>query len=142
MLACPVAKPTKKFGLPDARKITRPPKCDGVAWVDGVVTIVATDRAHIALGRRASMLVVQRPPSAFALPGSVVERAVVEGVREGTRAGVQGAAVTPYLLDFVNRATFGRAREANLALLEQKAALAADITVALAAALNSAVTSE
>lgn len=113
-----------------------------VTRVDDVATIVATYRAHIALGRRASMLVVQPPPSAFALPGSVVERAVVEGVREGTRAGVQGAAVTPYLLDFVNRATFGRAREANLALLEQNAALAADITVALAAALNSAVTSE
>jgi pseudouridine-5'-phosphate glycosidase len=50
--------------------------------------------------------------------------------------------MTPYLLDYVDRATSGRAREANLALLEQNAALAADIAVALSAALNSAVTSE
>jgi pseudouridine-5'-phosphate glycosidase len=113
-----------------------------VMRVDDVATIVATYRAHVALGRRSSLLVVQPPPPAFALPGSVVERAVVDGVRESTRAGVHGAAMTPYLLDYVDRATSGRARETNLALLEQNAALAADIAVALSAALNSAVTSE
>jgi pseudouridine-5'-phosphate glycosidase len=113
-----------------------------VMRVDDVSAIVATYRAHIALGRRSSLLVVQPPPAAFALPGSVVERAVVDGVRESTRAGVQGAAVTPFLLDYVDRVTSGRAREANLALLEQNAALAADIAVALSAALNSAVPSE
>ena len=113
-----------------------------VMRVDDVATIVATYRAHVALGRRSSLLVVQPPPRAFALPGSVVERAVVDGVRESTRAGVHGAAMTPYLLDYVDRATSGRARETNLALLEQNAALAADIAVALSAALNSAVTSE
>jgi pseudouridine-5'-phosphate glycosidase len=113
-----------------------------VMRVDDVATIVATYRAHVALGRRSSVLVVQPPPAAFALPGSVVERAVVDGVRESTRAGVQGASVTPYLLDYVDRVTSGRARETNLALLEQNAALAADIAVALSAALNSAVTSE
>jgi pseudouridine-5'-phosphate glycosidase len=113
-----------------------------VTRVDDVASIVAAYRAHRALGRRAALLVVQPPPAAYALPGSVVERAVVEGVRESTRAGVQGAAVTPYLLAYVDRATGGRAREVNLALLEQNAALAADVAVALAAALNSAVTSE
>ena len=113
-----------------------------VTRVDDVATIVAAYRAQIALGRRASLLVVQPPPPAFALPGSVVERAVVEGVRESTRAGVQGAAMTPFLLDYVDRATSGRAREANLALLEQNAALAADIAIALMTALNSGVTSE
>ena len=75
---------------------------------------------------------VQPPPAPFALPGSVVERAVVEGVRESTRAGVQGSAMTPFLLAYVDKATSGRAREVNLALLEQNAALAASISVALA----------
>jgi pseudouridylate synthase len=64
-------------------------------------------------------------------------------VRECTRAGVQGAAVTPFLLAYMDRATSGRARETNLALLEQNAALAAEIALALAqAALNSPVTRE
>jgi pseudouridylate synthase len=104
-----------------------------VQQVDDVRTIVRAYRAHRALGRYSALLVVQPPPAPFALPGSVVERAVVEGVRESTRAGVQGSAVTPFLLAHVDKATAGRAREVNLALLEQNAALAASIAVALVA---------
>ena len=102
-----------------------------VPRVDDVQEIVAAFRAQLALGRRSALLVVQPPPTPFALPGSVVERAVVEGVRESTRAGIQGSAVTPFLLAYVDKATGGRAREVNLALLEQNAALAASIAVAL-----------
>jgi pseudouridine-5'-phosphate glycosidase len=104
----------------------------GVPRLDEVAEIVAAYRAQRALGRSAALLVVQPPPAPFALPGSVVERAVVEGVRESTRAGVHGSAMTPFLLSYVDKATSGRAREVNLALLEQNAALAASISVALA----------
>ncbi|MEP7065395.1 MAG: pseudouridine-5'-phosphate glycosidase [Gemmatimonadota bacterium] len=104
-----------------------------VQRVDDVQTIVNAYRAHLSLGRHSALLVVQPPPAPFALPASVVERAVVEGVRESTRAGVQGAEVTPFLLSYVDKATGGRAREVNLALLEQNASLAAAIAVALAA---------
>ena len=103
-----------------------------VQRVDDEQAIVSIFRAQRALGQRAALLVVQPPPAPFALPGSVVERAVVEGVRESTRAGVQGSAMTPFLLAHVDKATAGRAREVNLALLEQNAALAASIAMALA----------
>jgi pseudouridine-5'-phosphate glycosidase len=103
-----------------------------VQQVDDEQTIVSAFRAQRALGRRSALIVVQPPPPQFALPGSVVERAVVEGLSESTRAGVQGSAVTPFLLAYVDKATGGRAREVNLALLEQNAALAASIAVALA----------
>ncbi len=101
--------------------------------VEDEQTIVRAFRAQLALGRRSALLVVQPPPAPFSLPGSVVERAVVEGVREATRAGVQGSAMTPFLLAHMDKSTGGRAREVNLALLEQNAALAASIAVALAA---------
>jgi pseudouridine-5'-phosphate glycosidase len=103
-----------------------------VSRAEDVSEIVAVYRAQRALGRSSALLVVQPPPAPFALPASVVERAVVEGVRESTRAGIQGSAVTPFLLAHVDKATSGRAREVNLALLEQNAALAASIAVALA----------
>jgi pseudouridylate synthase len=103
-----------------------------VPRVEEVQEIVAAYRAQRALGRSSALLIVQPPPASFVLPGSVVERAIVEGVRESTRAGVQGSAVTPFLLAYVDKATAGRAREVNLALLEQNAALAASIAVALA----------
>lgn len=103
-----------------------------VPRTEDVSEIVAVYRAQRALGRSSALLVVQPPPMPFALSASVVERAVVEGVRESTRAGIQGSAVTPFLLAHVDKATSGRAREVNLALLEQNAALAAAIAVALA----------
>lgn len=102
-----------------------------VRRVEEVQEIVAAYKAQRALGRSSALLIVQPPPAPFALPGLVVERAVVEGVRESTRAGVQGSALTPFLLAYVDKATGGRAREVNLALLEQNAALAASIAVAL-----------
>jgi pseudouridine-5'-phosphate glycosidase len=102
-----------------------------VERVEDEQTIVNVFRARRALGQRSALLVVQPPPAPFTLPGSVVERAVVEGVRESTRAGVQGSAMTPFLLAHVDKATAGRAREVNLALLEQNAALAASIATVL-----------
>jgi pseudouridine-5'-phosphate glycosidase len=103
-----------------------------VPRTEDVSEIVAVYWAQRALGGSSALLVVQPPPAPFALPASVVERAVVEGVRESTRAGIQGSAVTPFLLAYVDKATSGRASEVNLALLEQNAALAASIAVALA----------
>jgi pseudouridylate synthase len=103
-----------------------------VPRVDELSEIVAIYRAQRALGATSALLVVEPPPAPFALPASVVERAVVEGVRESTRAGIQGSAITPFLLAHVDKATAGRAREVNLALLEQNAALAASIATALA----------
>jgi pseudouridine-5'-phosphate glycosidase len=44
---------------------------------------------------------------------------------------VRGAAVTPFLLAAVERATEGRSLTANLALLEANAGLAAEIAVDL-----------
>ena len=52
--------------------------------------------------------------------------------------GVRGGAVTPFLLAAVERATQGRSLAANLALLERNAALAADVAVALAVAVQAA----
>ncbi len=102
-----------------------------VQRVDDPAMIASIFRAKRELGQSGALLVVQPPPVQYALPASVVERAVVEGIRESTRAGIQGSAITPFLLAYVDKATSGRAREVNLALLEQNAALAASIAVEL-----------
>jgi pseudouridine-5'-phosphate glycosidase len=91
-------------------------------------------RIHLAardLGRPQATLVVQPPPSEVALPAEVVDRAVVTAVEDARRSDVRGAAVTPFLLAAVERATGGGSLRANLGLLEQNAALAARIAVAL-----------
>lgn len=95
--------------------------------VDGPREIVKIWRAHRALGRTQSLLVVQPPPAAHALRREDVEAAVAEAQAEARREGVVGARVTPYLLAAVTRLTKGTSLDANLALLEQNASLAGDI---------------
>jgi pseudouridylate synthase len=95
--------------------------------LDEVADVVAVWRAHRALGRTQALLVVQAPPAAHALARADVERAVKQAQAEARDAGVHGAAVTPYLLGAVTRLTKGTSLDANLALLEQNAALAGAI---------------
>ncbi|MFM2140652.1 MAG: hypothetical protein RLZZ25_917 [Gemmatimonadota bacterium] len=102
------------------------------ARVDSPAAIAAIFRASRALGRRSALLVVQPPPADAALDAALVEHAVAQALHEARTAGVQGAAVTPFLLAAVERATGGRSLTANLALLEANAGLAAAIAVALA----------
>jgi pseudouridine-5'-phosphate glycosidase len=80
------------------------------------------------------MLVVQPPPVASALSAQVVNDATVAALTAARVAGVRGAAVTPFLLADIQRRTEGKSVVANLALLENNAALAGRIAVALAAA--------
>jgi pseudouridine-5'-phosphate glycosidase len=99
--------------------------------VDDVSEIVAIYRAHRALGRTHSLLVVRPPPVEHALARVQVETAVQEAQADARRDGIHGAAVTPYLLAAVNRLTEGGSLAANLSLLEQNAALAGEIATML-----------
>ncbi len=94
---------------------------------DDVSEIVAMFRAHRALGRTQSIVVVQPPPASHALDRGRVEQAVAHAVDDARREGVVGARTTPYLLAAVTRLTSGGSLDANLALLEQNAALAGEI---------------
>ena len=83
--------------------------------------------AHRALGRSQAILVMQPPPASNALNRASVESAIQEAQLQAKAHGIVGAAVTPYLLSAVSRLTEGRSLDANLALLQHNAALAADI---------------
>jgi pseudouridine-5'-phosphate glycosidase len=98
--------------------------------------IAAMYAAHRALRRPGAILVVQPPPAASALEPELVEEAVTAALDDAKRAGVSGAAATPFLLAAVERATSGKSLETNLALLEANAGLAAEIAVAIAIAVT------
>ena len=99
--------------------------------VDNVADIAAVFRAHRSLGRRQALLVVQAPPAEHRMSRTAVEQAVAAALRTVVERGIRGADVTPILLSAVTRLTGGSSLVANLALLEQNAALAAEIAVAL-----------
>lgn len=102
------------------------------ARADSAAQVAAVFRAQRALRRPGALLVVQPPPPDVALAPELVDAAVARALERAREAGIQGAATTPYLLAAVERETGGRSLAANLALLEQNAALAAEIAVALA----------
>ncbi len=93
--------------------------------------VAAIERAHRALGRQEALLVVQPCPAGAAIPRDELEGAVAAALREAAALHVRGSNVTPFLLAAVERATEGRSRRANLALLEANAQLAGRIAVAL-----------
>lgn len=102
------------------------------ARADSPNEVAAIHRAARALGRRQAVLVVLPPPAEVALPADLVDGAVVTALDAARRSGVNGSALTPFLLAAVERATGGRSLRTNLGLLEENAALAAAIASALA----------
>lgn len=101
------------------------------ARADSPEEVAAMHRASRSLGRYQATLVVQPLPAAVALPQDEVDDAVHQAIEDARRAGVTGAATTPFLLGAVLRATQGRSLLANLGLLEENAFLAGQIAVAL-----------
>jgi pseudouridine-5'-phosphate glycosidase len=75
--------------------------------------------------------VANPPPAAHAIPASEMESVIARAVEEADRRGIRGAAITPFLLDAVQRATGGRATAANVAVLVANARAGAEIARAL-----------
>ncbi len=77
------------------------------------------------------LLVTVPIPEADALGETVIHRAIDQALAECATQGISGAAVTPYVLGALGRATEGRSVPANLALATNNARVAAQIAVAV-----------
>ena len=92
----------------------------------------AAFRAAGALGHPGGMLVANPIPASAELDAAEVDEAVEVAEAAARRDGVSGGDVTPVVLTALAAATGGAAVQANLALAESNAAVAAEISVALA----------
>jgi pseudouridine-5'-phosphate glycosidase len=106
--------------------ISLPVRCDTA------VEIASIACNHWAIGNGQSVLVVQAPPEECAMSGDEMHDIIEAAVLQAEKKGIEGPATTPFLLEAVSRLTKGRTLDVNLALLENNAALAADIACALA----------
>jgi len=95
--------------------------------VDDAAGIAAAARARRDLGVRSALLVCNPCPEEAALPLDEVASAVERCSDLARAEGVGGKALTPALLACLSEETGGRTLEANLALLEDNAALAARV---------------
>jgi pseudouridine-5'-phosphate glycosidase len=79
------------------------------------------------------VLVANPIPEADALDAATIEAQIERAVGDAERAGIGRKALTPYLLKRIFELTGGKSLTANIALVENNAAVAAHIAVALAA---------
>ena len=100
--------------------------------VDTPQEAAAVFRAQRALGLPAGLLITVPVPAEAELPAEVMEAAIAGALAAAEARGLRGKALTPFLLAEVSRRTGGASLQANLALLENNARVAAQIAVALA----------
>ncbi|GAC1490440.1 MAG: pseudouridine-5'-phosphate glycosidase [Candidatus Limnocylindrales bacterium] len=89
--------------------------------------------ARLQLKRGAGLLITVPIPAEAALDRNDLEREVTAALSDAERAGVGGAALTPFLLGRMSDTTSGRTLAANVALLRNNARVAAAIALRLAA---------
>lgn len=95
--------------------------------------VARAHRAAQALGIVGALVVANPVPEDEQLDPTIHDRVLSAGLEDATRAGVQAADVTPYLLDRFHRDTGGDSLRVNTLLIERNARLAAQIAVALRA---------
>ncbi|MCB0136954.1 MAG: pseudouridine-5'-phosphate glycosidase, partial [Caldilineaceae bacterium] len=84
-----------------------------------------------ALGLPGGLLVAVPIPAEAEIPAAEIEPAIAQAVAEAAERGLRSAEVTPFLLSRIAELTGARSLEANLALLKNNAAVAAQIAVAV-----------
>lgn len=93
-------------------------------------------RALRILEVHSAVLLCNPVPAEHAMDAAEVAAAARACEQRAEREGVRGKDVTPFLLRCMAERTFGASLEANLALLESNASLAAEVAVALAHATS------
>jgi pseudouridine-5'-phosphate glycosidase len=88
-------------------------------------------RAGRQLGLPGGTLITVPVPAEAELPAKRVEAAISAAMDEAKARDIDGSASTPFLLRWIARQTNGASLKANVALLENNAAVAAQIALAL-----------
>ena len=100
-------------------------RCDGARDLARMVRL----QREIGPG---GVLIANPIPEEHALDADAIEKRIAEAVAEARAKGIAKKEVTPYLLGRIVELTEGRSLEANMALVRNNAALAAEVAVELA----------
>ena len=95
--------------------------------------VAAAMHAKWTLGLQGGFLVANPIPESAAADPTAIEAAIEAGLRAASEQGVEGKALTPFLLRFINEATGGASLAANRQLVENNVRVGTEIAVAYAA---------
>lgn len=106
-----------------------------VTWVlDGPAEVVAAMRLRDALSIRSALVIANPVPADRQLDPAWHDRLLAEALDAAAAQGVRGQAVTPFLLDHMQRGSAGESLEANIAAVRNNVRVAAAIARAGSAA--------
>ncbi|SEQ04840.1 pseudouridine-5'-phosphate glycosidase [Faunimonas pinastri] len=100
--------------------------------LDSPADIAGAIHLHRQLGSGTGLLIANPIPEADALASADIDATIEAAVREAEEKGIARKEVTPFLLQRINELSEGVSLRANIALIRNNAALAAQIAVALA----------
>lgn len=100
--------------------------------IESPADAAALARARDELGLTSAVLVANPVDTAKQLDPAFHDRVLAEALAAASDAGITGHDTTPFLLDFVQRATGGRSLEVNLEVYRGNVALGAEIARAVA----------
>lgn len=80
-----------------------------------------------ALGLRGGMIVANPIPDEYAMESDYIEASIQHALDEAKKLDIHGKAITPYLLEKIQKFTGGKSLDANIRLVYNNAKLAADI---------------
>ncbi len=88
---------------------------------------------HHGLGTGTGLLIANPIPEAAALTPEFIDGAIADAVREADSRGISRKELTPFLLARINELSKGESLKANIELVKNNAALAAQVAVSYAA---------
>ncbi len=104
--------------------------------VEDAREVAAVARSRDSLGLTSAVLLTVPVPPAAAMDDAELEAVLARAMEEAETSSISGKEVTPFLLSKLEKATMGKTLEANIALLENNARVAAEV----AKAINQAAT--
>jgi pseudouridine-5'-phosphate glycosidase len=99
--------------------------------MDSAEEIAKTFAVKDALGFHGGMLVANPIPERYSMDPDAISRAIAAAIDEARQQGVKGKALTPFLLDRIQKLTGGESLAANIELVYNNARLASAIACAL-----------
>ena len=100
------------------------------ARVDSPADVVSIIKSQRELSITSALLVAVPVPEAAEVPSEMLERVILESLKEAEQNQIAGRDVTPFLLSRMSEARGGATLQAIVALLENNARVAAEIAVA------------
>jgi pseudouridine-5'-phosphate glycosidase len=97
--------------------------------LDTAADIAAAMHIHYGLDCGTGLLIANPIPAGDSLDTVFIDQTIADAVTEADEKGVSRKDLTPFLLKRINELSGGRSLKANIALIRNNAALAADIAV-------------